>query len=678
MVDENNSGARPFENSPFPSAALPDSEFESGPKKNISTEAIGNSGTQIFGGYFSEEYLNELRGRQGAKLWDQMRRSDATIAMLMNAIINPIKAANWSVDPCEEGNAEFDKQAELCEFILKDQIDFQKLIHEALTVIPFGFSMFEVIHNAVISHPKFGTFNGLKALSFRSQKTIENWILEPATGVLKGVNQYTYSDLGGNKFIPGEFLLILSLAQEGDNYEGISALRPMLGAYKRKDLYLKLAAIGIEKYAVGVPIGTIPKGKEKLSEVAEFKKTLQNYTSHEAAYITVPEGWEIEIQKSDFDASKIKEMLTFENTEMINAVVANFLALGMNGAGGAFALGTDLSEFFTAGIQSYADLVCYAINRNLFPSLVKLNFGEQQGYPKLKCTGISDKAGKEFAEIIKLLTESRALDSDQPLKEFIRKQYKMPKPDLTTTVPAAPVEQMQFNERVKTIKLSDNKYVAKFDRNKKELKDLMHSNLKEMYESLKETIRKKYNSLPKSQKIKAVQGLEMPGQAKYKAALRDFMGEVASDSIDMARKQVPSKKNVKLAEGPFSSLPTALRNLILTQVGLLVDTQTADVEKAVFFQFASSAAASEDIDAILFDIDSNIEDGVTKSMSVDAAAGDAIAQITNQASLSFLMAPEVMDGIESFTFTNESPDSDICQELAGRMGDYAIRKVVSA
>lgn len=679
------------------------SAFQTGVKTQI--KPIGNSGTQIFGGYFSEEYLHELKGRNGAKIWDEMRRSEAQIAMLMNAVINPIKAANWDIEAYDESNPDYVNHADLCKREIFERIDWNTLKNEMLTMIPFGFSLFEIVHQVNFDDAKFGTYNGLKCVSFRSQKTIENWQLEPQTGTLLGVNQYTYSDLGGNQFIPGDFLLVFTLSKEGDNYEGISALRPMLGAYRRKDLYLKLAAIGIEKYAVGTPIGTVPKGKERTKEFADFERTLQNYTSHESAYLIIPEGWTIAIQKDEFDASKIKELLLFENTEFANALVANFLALGMNGGGGAYALGSNLGEFFTTGIQSYADLACDVLNRKLVPDLVKLNYGPQAGYPKLKCTGISDKAGKELAETIKFLSDSRALDPDMPLKEWLRKMYKMPKPDPSTAValPAIPAgaaanypkpndpvidpvtgKEVPFSPNQLdgqtppapkgAMQFADKKYSAQFDKNKAKLKLLMQNNLESLFAGLKDVLRKKYASLQGSDKILAAKNISTPGLVAYKAVLRDQLAEFAAQSIAAARKQAPGKKNIKLSEaiklgeGYYDALPPAIRKLVDVQASLVAETQAADIEKSTFFSFTTSASSTDDIDAILNDVDNAVEPSIEGStgagMSVDAAAGDALAHVTQQASLAFFFNPEVLDGIESFTFTNEDPISDICQELA--------------
>lgn len=714
---DKNTGRRPFARTPFPSAAgatatsptgtTTDGEsaaFKTGSKPNYSQ--VGNSGTQIFGGYFSEEYLGQLRGRVGARQWDEMRRSEAIISMLWKAITNPIKAANWDFEPFDNSNDEYVKHAALMGNIFKDQLDFNTFKHEALTFFLFGFALFETIHNVVIDHPLFGTFNGLKALAFRSQKTIENWMLEQHTGKLMGVNQYTYSDLGGNQFIPGEFLLTLTNSKEGDNYEGISDLRALYGAYRRKELYLKLAAIGIEKYAVGTPIGTVPKGKEKTTEYEEFTKVLQNYTSHESAYITVPEGWKIEIQHGNFDAGKIKELIVLENTEMVNAFVANFLILGMHGNGSSLALGSNLLEFFTMGLQSYADLICDAVNTQLIPNLVKLNFGEQSGYPKLKVTGITNKAGKELAEALKFLADGRMIEPDRPLKEFIRKAYDLPKPDLdtATAMPVIPaggaanypkpndpvvnpktgkvepfnpnqlLDQAELSECAKTLQLADKKYVAQFDKNKTKLKVVMKNGLHTLYSGLKNALRKRYGSLPDSSKILAAKGLVTPGLPAYKAELRTQLAGIAAQSIARAKKSLPKKlrlaETFQLAdEDIYDELPPEIRKMIDALASIIGETQAADLEKIVFFQFTSGAISSDDIEAILHDVDekalATIEGSTAEGMSVDAAAGDATAQITQGAAQSTYFDPEVIDEIESFTFTNEDPVSEICQALAG-------------
>jgi hypothetical protein len=653
--------------------------FESGAKSQL--KPIGTSGTQLFSGYFSEEYLQSIRGRAGAKIYDEIRRSESQVAMLLNAVMNPIKSGTWEFEASELADGQ--KHKEFIEYNAKEMIDWETHIHEALTMLIFGYSIFEIVNNVVFNHPKFGTFNGLKGLAFRSQKTIERWIVDNSTGDLKKVMQWVQGDLAmgrGSAQIEmlAEFLLVFTLQKEGDNYEGISALRPMYGPWFRKNLYLKIMGIGIEKNAIGIPLGTIPAGQKDASQLADFKSVLSDFTTHESSYLMIPDGWKIEILKNDFDPAKVKEIVLMENTEMINSIVANFLALGTNGGGGAFALGSDLSDFFLSGIQTYANIICGVWNRRLIPSLIKLNFGEQAAYPKLKVSGINDKAGKELAEILKALTDSQNIKPDMKLEEFLRKQYKLPSADITTTrdvkPAAAPFGGGQFSER--RIQLAETwKKQWKIDKNG--VQDVMTEQMKLMLEDLKKQIARQYKSATKA--TRAGIGLKIePKTGNYKKVLQERLAEIANMALMGAKKETPKAKNVKLAEriqlaapkgGYFDALPDNIKRIVKNQAALIADTQGADLNKIVSFQYNTSQSSTEDVDQILLDIDNaalpTIEGSTGRGMSIDAAAGNAVSSIANQARMEWFFEPEVLDTIESFTFTNEDPVSEVCQELNG-------------
>lgn len=655
------------------------SAFQNGAKMQL--KPLGSSGTELNAGYFAEEYLVKLRGRSGARIWDEMRRSESQVAMLLSAVMNPIKSGSWEFEAAS-GIADGEKHKELVEFCAKEMIDWETHLHEALTMLIYGYSLFEVIHNVVFNHPKFGTFNGLKGLAFRSQKTIERWYADRSTGNLEKVEQWVTGDLNPNDatqkiIMLAEFLLVFTLQKEGDNYEGISALRPMYGPYFRKNLYLRIAAIGLEKNAIGTPLGTTPKGKLSAEDEAAFKTVLENFTAHEAAYLIKPEGWNIELLKSDFDAAAVKEMILLENTEMINSLVANFLALGTNGGGGAFALGSDLSDFFLTGIQNYANIIAGVWNRKLIPDLVKLNYGPQQAYPKLKATGINDKAGKELAEIISTLSNSQAIKPDMKLEEFLRKQYNMPKADPTTSrdpKPATPAPYM-FSE--KRIKLAET-YKKQWNNDKAELKELMQTNLRNLLEGYKKQIKSKYNGATAAQKANLGLQLEPKGLNAYRESLREELARIANVALIEARKETPKAKAVKLAEsiqlaapkgGYFDALPSNVKRIVKAQADLIAQAQAADLGKVVSFQYTSSQTSTEDVDQILNDIDAAtlpvVEGSTASGMSIDAAAGNAVSSVANQARLEWFFEPEVLETIESFTFVNEDPVSDICKELDG-------------
>jgi hypothetical protein len=57
---------------------------------------------------------------------------------------------------------------------------------------------------------------------------------------------------------------------------------------------------------------------------------------------------------------------------------------------------------------------------------VKLNRGPRMVYPKLKHAGISDRAGKELAEVLKMLREGDFVKPADADERHIRKRFGLP------------------------------------------------------------------------------------------------------------------------------------------------------------------------------------------------------------------------------------------------------------
>ena len=267
-----------------------------GPTRTIIVkDSIGTSGNEIYSGYYSDDYLTSLRGVDRAEAFDKMRRSDPQVKMLLSAVKNPIKRASWEVMPFDDSE-ESKQDARLIEKILFEDLKttWSKFINEALTMIDFGFSAFFRTHKIVKNDPEFGSYVGINDISFRSQKTIERWIFEE--NELKFIEQQAYGDLEASVSMSINDMIIFTPEMEGSNYEGISFLRPCYGNFFRKNIYLKLNAIGIEKFAVPTPIATIPAHKTGGTEKTNLESVLQKYVTHQSNYLIKPEGYEIDLK----------------------------------------------------------------------------------------------------------------------------------------------------------------------------------------------------------------------------------------------------------------------------------------------------------------------------------------------------------------------------------------------
>jgi hypothetical protein len=428
------------------------------------TEPIGTYGNISYGGFPSEDYLYVMRGRARADIFDQMRRGDPQVKMCISAVKNPIKGANWEIQPgADTDEANSDK--EFIEHIFFNDLgmSFIDFIGEALTTIEFGHSVFEIIHKVVFDHPKFGTYNGLKKLAFRSQRSLEKWNLDPATGELLSITQMAQGDLMRTVDIPAKFLLLFSLEKEGANYEGISMIRPLYGSWFRKNQYLKFNAAGIEKFAIPTPLVEVPEGKENSKQYYNLVQTLADYLSHQKNYLTYPAGWKITLNTNPYDPTKVEGSVNAEDERMTHAFLANFLQLGQGGGSGSYALSNDLSDFFLAGIEHIAYKICDQINQKLIPSLIEMNRGKREAYPTLMVSGISDKAGIELANILATLSNSKVIIPDLQLEEHARNRFGLPKPSTEgqRTQISVPLQPPTLAERIRLAEAKRQKLLGK-------------------------------------------------------------------------------------------------------------------------------------------------------------------------------------------------------------------------
>lgn len=659
----------------------------------------GKSGTLAYSGVFSEEYLRELTGNDAAEIYDKMRRQDAIVKMILSAVKNPIKGAAWDIDPADENDPMAVEHAEFVRHCIFDDMDkpWEEVLPEHLTMVDFGHALGEVVHKVVFDHPRWGTYTGLRQIGFRAQKTILRWNLNPDSGALEGVDQWVNGDVPSKIVIPGENLVVFSMDKEGDNYEGISALRACYGPWFRKQLYLKLMAIGIEKNAVPTPKMKYPQGSQDTEQFSKMLGILRAYTSHQQNYVAYPEGYELDFNQNTYDPNGTKEAVLFENGEMVMAFLANFLLLGQNGGSGSYALSFDLSDFFLGGLEHVGGLVCSPYNKRIIPQLVRMKYGPQAKYPKMAAKGISDKAGKEVAEIVKTLSEAKALIPDTPLEVHLRKRYGFPKlsldgqrgatpppptvPGMPPLVPGQPVPPVEPQtppiidptQPIEPLALAEKAKGPKALMRQAEDKiaDVMKAGLEEISGTLIDDVLRAWKNLPESRKVNATTNVVCRGISAYRTALQEALIECAALSLTLARKDVPGVKPVKMSESSvtlseFDRLPVRTQKKIIKQSALLVQTQMYDLQKAVFFQFSSSVDSTLGSEALL---QKDLEESAAKYIggpSVGTAAGNTAAFIVNEARNAFFFDEETLNSVESFTFVNGDPVSEICKDLAGR------------
>lgn len=390
--------------------------------KNLGKED-GASGTVVFKGLITQEEYNVKLSQHlnAVRIYDIMRRSDATVRSTLQVCKLPILSSQWDIDAASE-----DKQDQyIAEFVKRElferNVNFHDFLREGLTFFEFGHSVAEKVYELTEFEGQARV--GLKKIGFRKQRSILQW--ECSDGK-PGVQQQLISE-GKTVDIPMEKLIIFVNDKEGDNYEGISLLRY---AYKHWDIKDKLDiinAIALEKLAVGVPVLKKPSDADN-DDLVAARDALRNFRANAEGYQEIPVGWELEML--DMKANSTKDVIPtiqYHDRQIQMSVLAQFLSLGASDASGSRAVSEDHSKLFILSEEAVAKNIQATLQEQLIKQIVDLNFADlPNGYPELTFSKIGDEDTTALADSIQKLMSANALTYDPFLEDYIRKQLRLP------------------------------------------------------------------------------------------------------------------------------------------------------------------------------------------------------------------------------------------------------------
>lgn len=383
---------------------------------------LGDTGTTMYNGMISgEEYNGDLTGTSKYLVFDKMRKGDATIAAVTKVLKLPLLSANWYVEPAGE-EAVQKEQAEFIEHNLKEAMSttWNDFLRESLLMLDYGVFIFEKVFTNIEYNGK--TYIGWKKFASRHPRTVQKWKMKD--GKTDGITQT--SQTKGEIEIPMEKLLIFTNEKEGDNWEGISILRPAYKPWFFKETFEQIDAMAFERQGLGVPYCKLPQGykpEDKSAAVAIVK----NMRANEKAYVVIPDGYEVGFL--DMGAGKVrdpKSSIEHHNRQIVLSVLAQFLMLGATGTGGSYALSKDQSDFFYDSLQAVANNVRDVVNKYAIKQLVDINWPGTKEYPKLKVDAIGAIDKQSFATAVNTLVGAKVISPDEDLEKFIRKEMDLP------------------------------------------------------------------------------------------------------------------------------------------------------------------------------------------------------------------------------------------------------------
>ena len=411
-------------------------------------QEFGSTGLRRSGGTVYEEFLTNLRGQRGARIYREMADNDPTIGSMLFAIEKVITRLEWRIDPYSDNSKDGeitleDKEvAAFVESCLHDMSEsWDSALSQMLSMLIFGYSYHEIVYKireGDSDNPqRKSKFNdgriGWRKMPIRAQETLFRWMMDDDGGI-QGMVQVDPSS-GGIHHIPIEKSLLFRTSSQKNNPEGRSILRNAYRSWYFKRRIEEIEAIGIERDLAGLPVAYVPPeflSSTATAEQASVLATIQNIVTsikrNEQEGIVMPSMYDDQGHKvfdlvllssggsRQFDTDKIIQRY---DQRIAMSILSDFILLGSDRVG-SYALGTSKMDLWSMAVDSIAKNIAEVMNQHAIPRLLKLNGMDISRAPYLTYGEVSHVDLNEIAGFVGGLVQTGAIVPDPKLEEYLR------------------------------------------------------------------------------------------------------------------------------------------------------------------------------------------------------------------------------------------------------------------
>lgn len=342
---------------------------------------LGWGGAPIFSGVVVDEYNPDLRGRQALRTAEKMRRSDAQVRAVEQAVSLPIRATAWRVqEPEGAGAAEREAAALLRENLFGGMEEsWDDLLREACLAIYFGFRVPELVWE------ERGGLLWLARVASRSSELLERWLYDDEgrlVGYLYAGSRPVGEGLrdsagGGSRYervaVPLEKTLHFVYDRQHDSPQGFGLWRSMYPHWYFKQALYRIVGIGIERNLLGVPVA-VRSDTAQTDDTEHMLEVLRRLRAAEDGAMVVPAGWDLQWFESRRTLVDAMPFLQHHDAKIAQAALAQFLNLGQQAVGTQSLAETHACLFMDA-LDAAARWIEQTLNGQLLRRWCRLNYG---------------------------------------------------------------------------------------------------------------------------------------------------------------------------------------------------------------------------------------------------------------------------------------------------------------
>lgn len=428
---------------------------------------IGRSGLNHWGGEIREEFLKELKGKDGRKLIREMKDNDPIIGAMLFAVSMLLRQAKPKVKPAiEPKTTAVSTQKGKFRWVRKDtpessaskadadfvQSCFEDMsetwadtVSEILTMLPYGWAWLEVVYKKRNGPSRDPSTNsrftdgkiGWRKMPLRGQDTLRKWVIDDTGGIQGMVQKLANSN---EVTIPIEKSLLFRTTHNMNNPEGRSVLRNIYRPWYYKKRIEEIEGIGIERDLAGLPVLTAPEDFDiwntndpiAVQARTDAELIVRSIRRDEQEGVLLPYGWELELLSSagkrNFDTTQV---IGRYNTSIAMTMLADFIILGHNNRYGSFALSSNKTHMFAVALGGWLDAIAGVFNRYAIPRLLEVNGMNTENPPIMEFEDIELPDLNELGTYIYRLSQAGfEMFPNIPLEKKLLAAASMPTEDM--------------------------------------------------------------------------------------------------------------------------------------------------------------------------------------------------------------------------------------------------------
>lgn len=387
----------------------------------------------------------ELTGIAKFFVYDEMRKTDASVKSTLLFRKLPIRAAHWGLNPRSKGDG--------LDLLIRDycaenlgleehdgwlDLSWDEVTQQGLQMLEFGLSFEELVWGDIRTwYDADGDAHLVRPLDRIAPR--------PATSIAQvrrnrgRIIEVVQSTPNANPIRndDGRKIVHMVWEREGDRWDGVSMLRAMWGAWRLKKALMLAAGIGWDRFASGLPVIYHPDSPEG---EAKGKAMGRNIRQHERGYAHIPKGAGMSKDEADYVIDILNgsatladpvPLLQFFSDQIAEAGCQQAMRQGLGQTGARATAETQIDPFFLA-VQSDAEYLRRERSRQVIRQLVEVNFGAEAAEkrcPLLTVSKIQSRNVQVLADAISVLEPLGLVLVNQGTVDDVHELLGLPAPD---------------------------------------------------------------------------------------------------------------------------------------------------------------------------------------------------------------------------------------------------------